>query len=332
MARPKPAVRVWRARFLIEGEFEATWGRYVDRQLGLGCWGLGGKGWGGQSEAGALAVLEEAWEAGYRHFDTAAAYGASETILGRFLATRRDHDCFVASKVYPGPDSSRIRETVLRSLERLQLGKVRLYYLHWPRSDEAVEADVEALASCVEEGLVGAIGVSNYSVDQLERANAVSKTSVYQGPYSLLWRSVEDGILPACERMNIRFVGYGSLGEGLLSGKIKPQHQFPSGDHRRNGWLFNNKNGPLVSGFIEALEDKSRAEGFSLSEVALQWVLSQRGVSATLAGARRPRQAASNKLAEKVSPSKELFEWITKQRTKLEPIWRGRAHYFGQHP
>lgn len=332
MASLKQVVRAWRARFLNDGEFDAAWRRHVAGHVGLGCWGLGGKGWGGQSEAGAIAVLEEAWEAGYRHFDTAAAYGASETILGRFLATRRDCDCFVASKVYPGPNSSRIRETVLRSLERLQLPKIRLYYLHWPRFDETVEADVEALASCVEEGLVGAIGVSNYSVDQLERANAVSKISVYQGPYNLIWRSVEDGILPACERMNIRFVGYGVLGEGLLTGKIKPQHQFPSGDHRQNGWLFDNRNRPLVSAFIEALEDKARAEGCSPLEVAIQWVLSQRGVSAVLAGARRPGQATANKAAECVHPAEALLAWIAKERFRMEPIWRGRAHYFGQHP
>lgn len=308
--------------------FAQRWRTHVAGRVGLGCWGLGGKGWGGQSDRVAREVLAEAWEAGYRHFDTAASYGFSERVLGDFLQGAGERP-FVASKVYPGPKACRIRETICRSLERLRLTQIDLYYLHWPRGD-AVEADVEALATCVEEGLVGALGVSNYSVDQLRRAHQIVPVSVYQGPYNLLWRVAEETVIPVCRELEVAFVGYGALAEGLLA-RMQVPGAFPLGDHRAKSLFFHADIRESVQAALADLREEKDQTPYPAASLMLRWALERPGVSVVLAGARRPGQARENKQAEQIP-------WEDVTAAKLDRISdlargfsQGRAHYFGEH-
>lgn len=311
-----------------ECSFAERWEKHVAGHVGLGCWALGGKGWGGQSEREARAVLAEAWEAGYRHFDTASSYGYSERVLGAFLQETGGTP-FIASKVYPGPNSSRIRESVCRSLERLRRSHLDLYYLHWPRG-EAIEGDVEALAACVDEGLVGKLGVSNYSVDQLRRAHRITPVAVYQGPYNLLWRVADDTIIPVCRELGIAFVGYGALAEGLLARMELPQ-SFPIGDHRAHSRLFCEDDREAVTEVLGHLRAAIRGGRGGGGPQVLRWALDRPGVSAVLAGARRPGQAKENKLAELTPLHPDTVRKLDQVSESARSLGKGLAHYFGTH-
>ncbi|MEY2999997.1 MAG: hypothetical protein RL648_211 [Verrucomicrobiota bacterium] len=313
---------------MTKTEFASRWSRYASGKVGLGCWALGGKHWGGQSDKAARAVLEEAWEAGYRHFDTASSYGFSERLLGRFLQTVSG-GCLVASKVYPGSCAGRIRETLSRSLERLQLARIDLYYLHWPGGG-AIERDVEQLAQSVEEGLVGAIGISNYTAEQVRAACSVASVAVYQGPYNLIWRSAEDSILPVCQELGIPFVGYGGLAEGLLSRTEVPP-AFPHGDHRSRSSFFAAEHRESVEAFLTDFGNESTLAGTPPAQTALKWALQRPGVSAVLAGARRVGQAEQNKAAEQMVLSPPAHDRITALSDAVSAMWQGRLHYFGEH-
>lgn len=314
---------------LIGEGFDERWRSQVAGQVGLGCWALGGKGWGGQSDRAASAVLEEAWEAGYRHFDTAASYGFSERVLGEFLQATGQSP-FIASKVYPGPNGSRIRDTVCRSLERLKLSRIDLYYLHWPRGD-SIEADVEALAVCIQEGLVGRLGVSNYSMDQLCRAHRIWPVTAYQGPYSLLWRVSDECIIPICQQLGIAFVGYGALAEGLLA-KSEVPCRFPVGDHRSGSWLYSDERFEDVKALHSAFRSATAMQSGAMAQIALKWALQREGVAAVLAGARRPGQALQNKTAEQLTLSEGITKTLDDFGERAALLSEGRTHYFGTHP
>jgi aryl-alcohol dehydrogenase-like predicted oxidoreductase len=315
---------------LINSEFSDRWERLVSGKVGLGCWALGGKDWGGQSEKASEAVLEEAWEAGYRHFDTAAVYGSAERMLGTFLKGKNE-PVFVATKVFPGPQGTRIRESVQRSLERLQVSCLDLCYLHWPRSETLVEREVEVLAQCREEGLVTAIGVSNYTPEQLRRATRVAPISACQAPFNLIWRAAEKELIPECRKLGVKFVGYGVLAEGILGRETAFGKDFPQGDHRRKGWLFASENADCIKDFLSQMNGFRSVSDPGLEQLAIRWALQRDGVDAVLAGARRQGQATRNKLAERAAISSERLQHADALGVSLTRLWTGRSHYFGEH-
>jgi len=254
-------------------------------ELGLGCWALGGRNWGGQSRARSRLVLEAAYQRGIRHFDTARAYGVSEKLVGEVLGTVRDR-LFLASKVYPPRHQGGIRERLCRSLEALGTDRLDLCYLHWPVHPESLEQQVEELDQLREEGLVRQIGVSNYAVPQLERACSVAPVSWLQTAYHAFWRYPEAELLPWCREHRIRVAAYSSLGQGILCAKFPERPVFPQGDHRAGGLFFQESVWPKVYPATRELAGLAERAGCLPVQLALAWCRSQPDVSVALAGAR----------------------------------------------
>jgi myo-inositol catabolism protein IolS len=177
-----------------------------------------------QGESEILSALEAALENGITHFDTATdyGYGYSERLLGRFIAAdfkRREH-IFLASKANLNDISARaINKAIEASLERLQTDVIDLYYLHWPRTGQDMRPWMQGLEAARQQGKIRAIGVSNFSVTQMQQLAKVGQIDAYQLGCNLLWRFGEKEILPYCAAQGIAVIAYSALAHGILSGK-----------------------------------------------------------------------------------------------------------------
>jgi aryl-alcohol dehydrogenase-like predicted oxidoreductase len=218
--------------------------REVSR-VGLGTWAIGGSMWGGTDEREALETIRAALEHGITLIDTAPAYGLgrAEELVGRALAQYgKREQVFIATKVgleWPGAqlfrNSSRARITneIDDSLRRLQTDYIDIYQVHWPDPLVPIEETAAAMQQLYKQGKIRAIGVSNYSLEQMNLFQQVAPLHTAQPPYNLFERDVERDVLPYCRTHRISTLTYGSLCRGLLSGKMKLDTEFQGDDVRK---------------------------------------------------------------------------------------------------
>ncbi|MFO7724560.1 MAG: aldo/keto reductase [Oceanipulchritudo sp.] len=298
--------------------------------LGLGCWALGGRGWGGQAEKEAFAVMEAALECGVCHFDTARAYGNSEKVVGRFIEKRREA-VFLASKVLPGEAPAAIRCGLELSLRNLRTDYIDLYYLHWPVEGLDIRPQVEVLEQKRAAGLIGSIGVSNYSVGQLRQAREAGTIDFLQVGYHLFWRVIEKEILPCCMEEGIPVIAYSSLGQGLLTGKFGPVPGFAKGDHRPGSVLhFREDIWPAVHAATDEVKRLAKEAGRPPSHLALQWAARRTGIRGVLAGARNRRQMMENAAAFGETLPEEVFLEMDRISNRLTPRLPEAENVFGK--
>ncbi len=280
--------------------------------MGLGCWSFGG-GWGEQDDAASRAAMQAAWDAGMNHLDTARGYGRgrSERLVGEFLrAEGRREKAFLATK---GAGSAEgIVKQLDTSLADLGLDGVDLYYIHWPRSDKDMRPVMEALEGAREAGKLKAIGVSNFSVEQMQQVNEVGTINAHQMCYNMFWRYPEKDLIPYCVENNIAVVTYSSIAEGILSGKFGPQRPtFGEGDHRNESVLFDQDVYPHLHEATEKLKPIAEEAGRSLVHLAIRWVLSRPFVTTALVGCRNAEQAAQNAAAGAGEIDPAVFDRMT---------------------
>ena len=277
--------------------------------VGFGAWAIGGGGWaaawGPQDDEEAVGAIRRALELGINWVDTAAVYGLghSEELVARALKGVPDADRpYVFTKCSlvwdEGGDISNVlkRDSVKReceqSLRRLQTDVIDLYQIHWPRPDEDIEEGWSALAELKEEGKVRHIGVSNFDVSQMERANEISPVETLQPPYNMLNRGVEEEILPYCGENDIGVIVYSPMRSGLLTGKMTAERvqNMPSDDWRRNADDFQEPRFSRNLELVERLTEIGERRGKSPAEVAIAWTLRHPAVTAAIVGGRRPDQ------------------------------------------
>ena len=266
--------------------------------VGLGCNNFGGR----LDLDRTRAVVEAALEAGITFLDTADIYGGggSERFLGEILEGRRDQ-VVLATKFGMGPDEGMargsreyMRHALAASLERLRTDYVDVYYYHQPDDKTPVAETVAAMRELVEEGRVRAIGVSNFSVEQLDEAVTAGPVAALQNHYSLLERGAEADVLPRCAELGVGFVPYFPLASGLLTGKYRRGESPPQGTR-----LAGRPEALNDDAFdrIEALEAFAQQRGHTLLELAIAGLDSQPGVASVIAGATTPDQVRANAAA-----------------------------------
>jgi myo-inositol catabolism protein IolS len=281
--------------------------------LALGCWTFGPDQWTGKEDTNLLTAMETALDLGIGHFDTAADYGDgySERLLGRFLKGRREA-AFVASKA----DTDDIRaavmvEQVQRSLERLQTDFIDLYYIHWPRKGKDLRPLMEGLETARSRGLIGAIGASNFSVEQMAQIQEVGTINAHQLCYNLFWRYAEQDIIPYCRENRIAVTTYSSIAHGILSGKFPRDLRFEPGDQREGILLFKPDVWPHVHEGVGQLKALALDVGRPLSHLAIRWVLHQPDITLPLVGARNAEQVRQNAEALVGDIPTETFQRMT---------------------
>jgi aryl-alcohol dehydrogenase-like predicted oxidoreductase len=290
-------------------------------KVALGTWAMGGWMWGGSDEAQSIATIRAAVEQGINIIDTAPVYGfgQSEEVVGKALADGglrakvqiatkvglewRD------GKVFRNASSQRIFREFRDSLSRLRTDYIDLYQVHWPDPLVPIERTAEALASLYDLGRIRAIGVSNFSVEQMERFRKVAPLHSLQPPYNLFERGIEAEILPYCRTHGIAVLGYGALCRGLLSGKMSATTRFEGDDLRKTDPKFQPPRFAQYLTAVERLDEfAKRRYGKRVIHLAVRWMLDQ-GVTTALWGARHPHQLA---------PVVEVMGWSLDDAAKTE--------------
>jgi len=277
--------------------------------VGLGTWAQGGgkwkAGWGHQDDRDSIAAIHEAIEIGINWIDTAAVYGLghSEEVLGRALKDiPKSERPLIATKCgryqnAKGDLAGRLkRESVKQELEdslkRIGVDTIDLYQIHWPDPEEDIEEGWQTLADFVKEGKVRYIGVSNFSVFEMERIKNIHPIASLQPPYSMLRRDAEEELLPYCGRHNIGVIVYSPMQKGLLTGKFTRERaeSLEDNDHRSRDPLFQE---PLLSNnlaLIDALNRIAEEHEKTMAQLAIAWVLRRPELTAAIVGARRKGQ------------------------------------------
>ncbi len=271
-------------------------------RVALGTWAMGGWMWGGTDESASVATIRAALEQGINLIDTAPVYGfgVSEEIVGQALGVAGLRARAVIAtkvglewrdgKIYRNATRARIMQEIDDSLRRLRTDYIDVYQVHWPDPLVPIEETAEAMRTLYEQGKIRAIGVSNFSVAQMERFRRVAPLHVLQSPYNLFERAIEGQILPYCRANNIATFGYGALCRGLLSGRMRPDTTFQGDDLRRIDPKFQP---PRFAQYLDAVRrlDELARRGFHrrVIHLAVRWMLDQ-GISVALWGARHPDQ------------------------------------------
>ena len=278
--------------------------------IGFGAWAIGGSGWefgwGEQDDKGSVAAIHRALELGVNWIDTAAVYGMghSEEVVARALRTWPGPRPYVFTKcglrwdeqgyVHRDLSADSIRSECEESLRRLDVDVIDLYQVHWPI--DHLEEGWSAMAQLQKEGKVRWIGVSNFDVEELRRAQKIAPITSLQPPYSLVRREVEQEILPYCRSNGIGAIVYSPMASGLLTGAMTRERaaSLPESDWRSRDVEFKDprlsRNLALVERLREVGERVQRPPG----QVAIAWVLRNPAVTGAIVGARNATQVEGN--------------------------------------
>ncbi len=272
-------------------------------RVALGTWSIGGSMWGGTPEEQAVDTIVGALERGVDVIDTAPAYGkgAAEERVGQALGRHGSReDVVVATKAglrfdeRSGPwrdgRPKQIEREAEDSLRRLGIDYIDIYQIHWPDPLVDPAATGEAMERLLDRGLIRAVGVSNFSVEQMERFRESSPLHTLQPPYNLFERGIEEDVLQYCLDNGIETLTYGTLCRGLLSGRMGADTTFEEDDVRASDPKFQP---PRYRDYLEAVD---RLDAFArdtyerrVIDLAIRWVLEKPGATVALLGARSPR-------------------------------------------
>ena len=279
--------------------------------IGFGAWAIGGPaegwhfGWGLQDERAAVEAIHRAADLGINWIDTAAVYGLghSEELVARALDGYSGTRPYVFTKCglpwdEHGDTERRITAQSVRkecenSLERLRVDAIDLYQIHWPTDNPTEnEEGWRTMEELRREGKVRWIGLSNWSVEQVEVAQRIAPVTSLQPPYSLLRREYEQDLLPYCATHGIGVIVYSPMGSGLLTGKMTRERiaQLPENDWRRTSERFQEPQLSRALRIVDELRTIGEKHGNSPAEVAIAWALGNRAVTGAIVGARSAQQ------------------------------------------
>lgn len=280
--------------------------------LGVGTWAWGdslfwdyGKAY---SDSDLNAAFNASLDAGLSLFDTAEVYGLgqSERLLGQFMQQRPQsaaQPVVVATKYFPLPwrfSKQAVADALAASLDRLQVASVALYQVHWPLDFLLSQKDLmQALGAEVKRGRIGAVGVSNYSAQQMREAHGYLAEqgvplAVNQVQYSLLNRKIEtSGVMATAQELGVTILAYSPLAQGLLTGKYTPEANLKPAGARWLNPRFSQEGLTKLMPVIRALQEIGEKRARTPAQVALNWLVCQGNVL-PIPGAKNAHQAAQN--------------------------------------
>ncbi len=275
--------------------------------IGLGANAVGGHNlYPNLDEEVGRELVRQALAGGINFIDTAFIYGPrrSEELIGEVIKTQhRRADVVIATKGAHDLSSGEVkfnnrpeflRQSVDSSLQRLQTDYIDLYYIHYPDEDTPKDEAVGMLKELKQAGKIRSIGVSNFSLDQLQQGNKYGGIDVFQGHYNLLTRGVEQDILPYCEEQEISFVPYFPLAMGILAGKYHKDTVLPAGDHRNKRPLFQPEVFPAIIAKVDQLRELAQRYATDVPYLVLAWYLTRPAIDVLIPGAKSAEQALQN--------------------------------------
>ena len=278
--------------------------------VGFGAWAIGGDGWefgwGEQDDKQSIAAIHRALSLGVNWIDTAAVYGTghSEEVVEFALQTWPGPRPYVFTKcglrwdeqgyIHRSLDADSVRSECEDSLRRLKVDVIDLYQIHWPTED--LEEGWGAMAQLQKEGKVRWIGVSNFNVEEMRRAQAIAPITSLQPPYSLVRREVEQDILPYCRANGLGVIAYSPMASGLLTGTMTRQRaaSLPNSDWRSRDLEFKEPKLSTNLALVERLREVGERHGRPPGQVAIAWALRNPAVTGAIVGARDAKQVEGN--------------------------------------
>lgn len=272
-------------------------------RIGLGTWAMGGWLWGGSDKKDCIRTVYRAYDKGINLIDTAPVYGFgnSEEIVGEAVREINSRDNIVIAtkaglewrgeNVYRNSTRERILKEVDDSLKRLKTDYIDIYQIHWPDPLVPIEETAEAMSYLLKDGKIRAVGVSNYSPDQMDSFLEICKLNTNQPPYNLFERGIDDDVIPYSTENGITLLLYGALCRGLLSGKLKADSEFRGDDIRNVDPKFQKPVYQRYLDTVKKLDDFSNERfGRNVLHLSVRWILDKCKDDVTLWGARRPGQ------------------------------------------
>ena len=312
--------------------------------IAFGAWAAGGWMWGGNDHKQSVEAIQAAYDLGVTSIDTAPAYGQglSEEIVGEAIKNiprdkvqiltkyglhwdLRKGKFHFSSKDNQGNDIDiykyAAKEGILKecedSLRRLGTDYIDLYQIHWPDPTTPIEETMETISQLIKQGKVRYAGVCNYNAEQFREARRYVELVSDQVPYSMVNRNIENDVVPYCLENNLSILAYSPLERGLLTGKIKPGHQFAEGDHRPALNSYKEENIARANSFLEKIEPLAKEKNVTLSQLVIRWTIEQPGITVALVGARNPKQAIENAKAIELKLDKEEINFINRKLNEL---------------
>lgn len=289
--------------------------------IGLGTWVMGGVWWAEPDDEQSIRAIKTAIDAGINLIDTAPAYGygRAERLVGKAIKGIRDKVIIATKCGLVWDEAGNItnnlkRESLLKeidaSLERLGVDVIDLYQVHWPDPNTPIQETFETLEEIRRAGKVRYIGVSNFSVSQMEEARKYTEIVSDQPPYSLFNRGIEKEILPYCRANNIGILAYSPMERGILTGKFHLDGVEPPDDLRRNHPTLSPKQFEPTRRCLARLRELAEEKNTTLGALAVAWVIHQEGVTTALCGARNEKQVLENLKAAEVDLTPEDLQRI----------------------
>lgn len=293
--------------------------------IGFGAWAIGGGNWefawGPQDDDESIGAIHRALELGVNWIDTAAIYGLghSEEMVGRALKSWSGPKPLVFTKcsmrwhpdrsIYRSLKADSLAEELDGSLRRLGVEAIDLYQIHWPNPDEDIEEGWETMSRFKEQGKVRWIGLSNFNVEQMKRAEKIAPITSLQPPYSMLRRAIEGAVLPYVQEHGIGVINYSPMVSGLLTGAMTAERiaALPADDWRRNSAEFKEPRLSRNMRLVELLREIGEGHGVSAGVVAVAWTLHNPAITAAIVGGRSAKQVEGLAPALKFRLSEDEF-------------------------
>lgn len=306
--------------------------------MAFGAWAIGGWMWGGAEEKDAIKAIQAAYHSGITTIDTAPVYGfgRSEELVGKAMqGTARDRYQLLTKfgmnwqtqqgeasfdtvdnegrplKMYKWASKEKVMQECEDSLRRLKTDYIDLYQIHWPDNTTPISETFEAVQKLIEQGKVRAAGVCNYNTQQVQEALQTIQLASNQVPYSLINRNIEKEIIPQAIEKGMSIIPYSPLQRGLLTGKIKPGHEFNEGDTREGNRFYTDENIRRANALLQKIKPIAEQYNASLAQVIINWTMNRPGIGCVLVGARNEQQVKDNIGALKFTLSTEDMRRIT---------------------
>lgn len=314
--------------------------------VSFGSWAIGGWQWGGTDDEQAKRAIQRGIDLGVTCIDTAPVYGFghSETIVGEAIQGKRDKLVIATKcglrwdttegefffdtvdhngnplKLYRNLRPNSIRKECENSLRRLKVDVIDLYQCHWPDRTTPLEDTMDALLTLQKEGKIRYIGVSNFTVEMMETCLQKGRIESAQPKYNALERDIESELLPFCRENQISVLAYSPIAQGLLTGKVTLDREFPHGDLRKDNGMFSPVNRRRVLNMLERVKPIAEEYGITLGQLFIAWTVHQPGITTALVGARNEKQIEENARAGSVHlTSKDLHD-IHAALEVMEPL------------
>jgi len=313
----------------------------------FGAWAAGGWMWGGNDDKEAIEAMRVSYDMGITSIDTAPIYGQgkSEELVGQAIKGLPRDKVQLLTKygmrwdlakgtfgfksqdnegkdidVYKYAGKESIILECENSLKRLGTDYIDLYQIHWPDATTPIDETMEAVLRLKEQGKIREAGVSNYDIQQMATAEKSIKLASNQVSFSMVKRDIEDELIPYCIENKKSILAYSPLERGLLTGKMKPGHQFDAGDHRAGVKYFKEENIKRTNEFLAKIKPLVDEKGATLGQLVIRWTINHPGITIALVGARNASQAKQNAKAIEIHINGEEMEFINNQLSDLEIV------------